>query len=102
MTEQPGVLSRNGKPIRLPDERWAHIMEEHGEVSGLRELILGTVAQPERIFAGSSGELMAVREAEPAKYLVVIYRELDDDGFIITAFLTRRIKSLEKRVLVWP
>jgi hypothetical protein len=96
------VLSQNGVAIRLPDERWAHIVDEHGELTGYRSLILRTIAEPERILAGVRGELLAIREAEPQKWLVVVYRELDHDGFIITAFLTRRIRSLDKRAQLWP
>jgi hypothetical protein len=36
------------------------------------------------------------------KYIVVVYREQENDGFVITAFLTRRIRSLERRKQVWP
>jgi hypothetical protein len=32
---------------------------------------------------------------------VAVYRELERDGFIITAFLTRRIHSLERREVLW-
>jgi len=39
-----------------------------------------------------------VREIEKEKYIVVIYRELNkEDGFVITTFLTRRRKQLERR-----
>ena len=31
------VLSKNGVPIRLPDERWTHITEEHEELAGLQQ-----------------------------------------------------------------
>ena len=100
MTET--VYSKNGVPIRLTDERWAHIMEEHGELAGLRLEILETVANPTEIFAGNHGELLAVREVEPGKYLVVVYRESQHDGFIITAFLTRKGHALRRRQRLWP
>jgi hypothetical protein len=87
--------------VRLTDERWAHITEEHCELAGMRYEVLETVAQPLSIYAGTDGELLAVREIEPGKYLVVAYRELSADGFIITAFLTRRFQSLARRPLVW-
>jgi hypothetical protein len=99
MTET--VTSKNGLSIRLTDERWAHITEEHCELAGLRLEVLETVANPARIYAGNAGELLAAREIEAGKYLVAVYREVATDGFIITAFLTRRIKSLERRQLVW-
>lgn len=46
-------------------------------------------------------ELIAVRELKKEKFLAVIYRELNHDGFIITAFLTKRIKSLSRRKQIW-
>jgi hypothetical protein len=96
------VLSRRGIPIRLTDERWAHITEEHCELAGLRLEILETVANPSRILAGYKDELLAVREMSPGRHLVVVYRELGPEGFIVTAFLTTRGKSLDRRVQVWP
>ena len=48
------------------------------------------------------GDLLAVRELEPGKHLVVVYREGEADGFIITAFMTRRLRQLERRRQVWP
>ena len=96
------VYSKNGVPIRLTDERWAHIIEEHSELAGLQSEIVETVANPTEIFAGNQGELLAVREVEPEKYLVVVYRESQHDGFIITAFLTRKGHTLRRRQQLWP
>jgi hypothetical protein len=88
--------------IRLTDERWTHISEEHAEVAGLRLNVLETVANPDRIVVGSAGELLALRTQADGKILVVVYREGRNDGFIITAFLTRRVGSLNRRKPVWP
>lgn len=96
------VTSKNNISIRLTDERWIHITEEHSELAGLRLDVLETVSQPTRILAGSVGERLAIREVEFGKFLVVVYRELEEDGFIITAFLTRRIRSLDRRQQLWP
>lgn len=99
---QVRVFSRNGVPIRLSDERWAHIIEEHCELAGLRLEVMESIAQPERVLAGGAGELLAVREMEPGKWMVAVYREFKDDGFVITAFLTRRKAALERREQLWP
>ena len=96
------ATSKNGVVIRLPDERWEHILAGHGELADMQQAVLDTVAEPERILAGGAGELLAVREVEAGKWLVVVYREMDDDGFIITALLTRRGQWLEKREQLWP
>jgi hypothetical protein len=100
MTE--AVYSKNGVPIRLTDERWVHITEEHGELADMRAEIVDTVANPTWIFAGRQGEQLAVREIESGKYLVVVYRESPNDGFLITAFLTRRLHTLQRRRQLWP
>ena len=64
--------------------------------------VLETVEAPEAIYAGKAGECIAVREIEKGKYIVVIYRELsEEDGFVITAFLTRRRRQLERRQKIW-
>jgi hypothetical protein len=96
------IPSKNDVPIRLTDERWAHIIEEHGEVADLRQEVLQTVAEPERIVKGKAGELLALGKLETGKSLIVVYRELVNDGFVITAFSTSKLRSFEKRKQVWP
>jgi hypothetical protein len=96
------ALSRNGIPIRLPDERWRHIKADHPELTESKTDVLEAISTPEIIFEGKGGELLAVRETEVGKWLVVAYRELAEDGFIITAFFTRRRQYLIKRKQLWP
>lgn len=97
------VRSKNGVPIRLTEERWIHITEEHSEMAGYYFDVLETVGEPEAIYEGKAGELLATREVEPGKYVVVVYKELGQkDGFIITAFLTRRIEQVQRRTQRWP
>ena len=96
------VRSKNSVPIRLTEERWLHITEEHSEMAGYYFEVLEAVEEPEAIYAGKAGECIAVREIEKDKYMVVIYRELGkEDGFVITAFLTKRRKKLERRRKIW-
>ena len=96
------IVSRKGIPIRLTDERWSHIIEEHAELAGMRRDVLEAVSDPERVLRGNHGALMAVRGIEAGKSLVVVYTERGDDGFIITAFFTRSASSLNRRKQVWP
>ena len=97
------VRSINGVPIRLPEERWVHNTEEHCELAGYFYEVLETVVEPVAVFEGSAGEFLAVRPVDEGMSLVVVYREVGtDDGFIITAFLTKRLRRLERRAKVWP
>ena len=50
------VPSRAGVPIRLTDERWAHIFDEHRGLAGLRGEILETVSDAERVVSERMGE----------------------------------------------
>jgi hypothetical protein len=95
------ISSRGGVAIRLTEERWTHIRENHPEVEGMRDAVLETVSDPDMIQAGDSGELLAIRRyAETrltSKYLVVPYREISaEDGFVLTAYLTSRPSALRR------
>ncbi len=100
MTET--ATSKNGTPIRLTDERWVHVTEEHAELAGYRFEVLDAITDPERIIAGNGGELLATKTHPDGKILVAVYRELAEDGFVITAFITRRAASLNRRKQLWP
>ena len=96
------IASVRAIAIRLTDERWAHIVDEHAELDGMEAAVLEAVGNPERIVMGADGELLASRLIEPGKWLITVYREHVDDGFVITAFTTRRIGALLRRKQVWP
>jgi hypothetical protein len=97
------VQSKNGVPIRLTEERWLHITEEHSEMAGYYYEVLEAVQEPGTIYEGKAEELLAVKEIEPGKYLIVVYKEVSkEDGFIITAFLTRRMGQIGRRTKLWP
>jgi len=92
--------SKNNILIRLPDERWQHILEEHPELVNSKPKLLEAISQPECILEGREGELLAMQEIQPGKWLIVAYRELINDRFVITAFLTRR-QYLTCRRQIW-
>lgn len=89
------VRSRNDVPIRFTEERWRHVIVRHPEMGNLREEVLETLAGPDMIQKGDFGELLALKLYSETllgeKYLVVAYREVStEDGFVLTAYLTRR------------
>ena len=77
-------------------------MERHSELSELRYKVLAAVENAERVMEGGEGELLAVRLYQPGKWLVVVYKEIDCDGFVITAYLTSKEGSLQRRKQLWP
>jgi len=96
------VTSTEGALIQLTDERWSHITEGHPELAGWREEVLDTVAHPGAVYPGGSGESLAIKDQGDGKYLIVAYKSNPERGFIITAFLTRRIAAVLKRGRKWP
>lgn len=93
------AFSKNGVPIRLTDERWLHIVENHDDVAGYYDEVLETIEDPEIILRGHSGALIAVKALGRRKYLAVIYKELSrKDGFVITAYFTSQIS---RRLIKW-
>jgi hypothetical protein len=93
------AFSRNGVPIRLTDERWFHIVENHDDLAGYSDEVLETIEDPDLILRGYGGALIAVKVLGRRKYLAVIYKELSrKDGFVITAYFTSQIS---RRLIRW-
>ena len=95
------AISNRGLTIRLPEERWQHIIEGHPELVDQQTNILDTIKNPDRILGGNRDEFLAVKQLNDHQYLVAIYKELGKDGFVITAYLTSRINSLNRRKELW-
>jgi hypothetical protein len=95
------VLSIDGVPIRLTEERWLHIVENHDDLAGYYNEVLETIANPELVLPGYGSSLIAVRSYGRRRHLLVIYRQISrEDGFIITAYFSSKInqkKAIWKR-----
>jgi|SRR5512145_1482295 hypothetical protein len=93
------AISHNGVPIRLTEERWFHIVENHDDLAGRYDDVLDAIENPDFILRGYGGALIALKGVARKIYLAVIYRELSrDDGFVITAYFTSRIS---RRSIIW-
>ena len=94
------AYSINGVPIRLTAERWEHIIGNKPYMNSHYESVLEAIENPTWILRGYAGTLVAVLPLTRRDYLHVVYRELSRrDGFVITAFLSRRIN---RRMIIWP
>lgn len=97
------VLSKNGVPIRLTDERWNHIIKTHTEINP-RDFssVINVVKNPDAILKGDVGELLAVKKHGIQTWIVVPYKEIDEkDGFILTAYQTTDSRWLFQREVLW-
>jgi hypothetical protein len=99
MTEQgpPGIRSTVADPdeveVVLREERWAHITVGHPELARLESAVLRAVSSPTKTPTGrSSGEswfYLDLGRRAPARWLKVVVRYGQQDGWIVTAFLRR-------------
>lgn len=98
------TYSKNSIPIRIPNERWEHIIRRHPEMTNQIEKVMMTIAEPDIIQEGDSGELLAIRFFPKTpltqKYLVAAYREISSqDGFVLTSYFT--IQPSKRRKILW-
>ena len=95
------VTSQNGISIRLTEERWFHIIENHDDLAGYYDDVLYAIEDPDYIIQGYKKALIALRKITKTKFLAVVYREVTkEDGFVITAYFTSKV-NLEKEVILW-
>lgn len=93
------AISIDGVPIRLTQERYFHIVENHNDLAGYVDDLSDVVEHPELIVRGYNNSLIAIRGYGHKRYLQVVYRQLStDDGFIITAYFSSKIN---KRQILW-
>ena len=95
------LKSVNGVPVRLTDERWVHIVENHDDLAGFYDEISEIIEYPEYVIKGYKDALIALRQIRKGKFLCVVYKEINpDDGFVITAYFSSKI-MLNKEKITW-
>ena len=93
-----------GLEIRLTDERLGHILE-HPEMVGMETAIEETLLQPTAVVQSLSDPeahlyyRYYVGTMVGDKFLCVVVKVSADDAFVLTAYLTDRVK---KGVQLWP
>jgi len=95
-----------GREVRLPDERLAYILRKHPEIAGLEEAMRETLDLPEQVRQSTSDPVRVnlyyrwhIGTTRGDKYLCVVVKLVDDDAFVITAYLTEEIKRGD---VIWP
>ncbi len=100
------VPSKGGVPIRLSEERMAHISRRHPEMQSQETKVLDTVSVPDLIQEGDAATKIALEHypASPLteKFCAVVYREIPEaDGFVLTAYFCSRYAA-GRRILWKP
>jgi hypothetical protein len=93
-----------GRAVRLTHERLAHILER-AEMKPIEGEISRVLHEPEHVIRSRSDESVFLyyhwqtKTLVGEKWLCVVVKYLEDDAFILTAYLTDRLKPGET---VWP
>ncbi|MBS3080844.1 hypothetical protein J4221_05205 [Candidatus Pacearchaeota archaeon] len=91
------VIDKTGRKIRLTKKQWSHITMKHPQVAINKEHIIETLKKPLKIILPYDGDKYYYynyykQKEGPKKYLKVIVKYLNGDGFIITALFEKTIK----------
>jgi len=57
-------ISQNGVLVRLTDERWAHIVENHDDLAGHYDDVLNVIEDPDYIIKGYRDAIVALKRIE--------------------------------------
>lgn len=88
------VISKLGKRIRVTKRYWDYIVSKHESVAGLEKEVMDTLINPSYVRLSKEDKAVSLYYSAYDKYfLCVVCRHLNGDGFIITAYLTDKIKK---------
>ena len=93
-----------GQAVRLTDERMAHILE-HPEMIGMSMEIENVLTKPHTVRRSRSDGAVKLfyeyyaQTIVGGKWLCVVAKCLQDDAFVVTAYLTDKPKAGEN---LWP
>lgn len=84
-----------GKQIRATRSHWEKIVEtKHPSLRGKEEKVKRALENPFEIRGSKSDESVYLYYLDlEDKYLCVVVKNLNDKGFVITAYFTERIKE---------
>ena len=97
MTHVFEVTDKIGKKIHLTKERWKHIRKKHPEVVNIEE-VDETVKNPDKITFPKLDASVSFyykyfkHRTSPYKYLLVIVKYLNGEGYVITSYYEDKIK----------
>jgi hypothetical protein len=89
-----------GFAVRTTREYWSLINKKHPEIAGKEAELRQALREPHlvRRSAKDPSVYLFYRESPPY-YLAVVVKRVADDGFIVTSYLTDRVKEGE---VIWP
>ena len=94
------IVAYDGKIIRLTEVQWLHVVFFHPEVEGEQKKLREVLENPEVVVRGATEDTKIYYKFYPStpvasKYLAVVVKVLDREGFIVTSYFTERVRRGE-------
>lgn len=92
------TIAYDGRRVRLTEVQWMHIIFFHLEVAKVKNRIEETLKSPDIVAEGATNDtricykLYQSTPVASLKYLAVVTRLLNEEGFIITSYFTERVR----------
>jgi hypothetical protein len=99
------VVSKLGKRIRLTEVQWTHMRSRHPELADQIERMKATLVDPDLVYHSPKEDNYHYHKRfkktpVTEKFLLLIVKHLNEEGFVITGFFVSRIREKDK-VLVY-
>ena len=94
------TVAYDGKIIRLTEVQWLHAVFFHPEIEGEQEKMKEVLKNPEIVVIGATEDTKICYKFYPLtpvapKYLAIVVKILDREGFIVTSYFTERVRRGE-------
>jgi len=91
------VLAYDGRKVRLTEIQRLHMLFFHPEIEGEQAKIREVLKNPQVVIEGATKDTRICYrfyESTPvaSKYLAIVVKVLDEEGFIITGYFTERVR----------
>ncbi len=90
------MIDKTGRKIRLTDRQWGHMVKKHQYIEKYLDEIKEILRLPDKLVDYSLDKGYYYRNYKylkhPNRFILVIVRYLNGEGFVITAYLEQRIK----------
>ena len=91
------IFDRFGRAIRLTNERWTHIISHHPVIKNLKEEMKETLRDPEIVRRSVYDPSVLIyyryfKDVFGGKYIAVVVKVNNIKGFILTSYVTDRVK----------
>jgi len=90
------IIDKTGRKIRLTRKQWSHIKRDHPNIESPRE-ISKTIQNPDKVITDEREDVNNFykyfkHKKQKSKFLKIIVKYLNGQGFIITAHFVRYIR----------